>query len=98
MIKLRVGILGATGMVGQRFVTLLADRPWFEIVAVAASKRSADKTYREAMDGRSTLGEGVPGNTADLVMRNASEIDTVVDKVVVVFGAVDITESTGRFR
>ena len=48
--KLRVGILGGTGMVGQRFITLLENHPWFEVVTVAASPRSAGKTYEEAMD------------------------------------------------
>ena len=50
--KLRVGILGATGMVGQRFITLLANHPWYEITALAASPRSAGKTYEEAVGGR----------------------------------------------
>ena len=48
--KLRVGILGGTGMVGQRFITLLENHPWFEVVAIAASGRSAGKTYEEAVD------------------------------------------------
>ena len=47
--KLKVGVLGATGMVGQRFVSLLADHPWYEVVTVAASPRSAGKTYEEAV-------------------------------------------------
>ena len=50
--KLRVGILGATGMVGQRFITLLENHPWFEVVTVAASPRSAGRTYEEAAKGR----------------------------------------------
>ena len=50
--KLRVGILGGTGMVGQRFITLLENHPWFEVVLVAASGRSAGKLYEEAVDGR----------------------------------------------
>ena len=50
--KLRVGILGATGMVGQRFITLLANHLWYEITALAASPRSAGKTYEEAVGGR----------------------------------------------
>ena len=48
MAKLKVGILGATGMVGQRFIALLENHPWFEVVTVAASPRSAGKTYEEA--------------------------------------------------
>ena len=50
--KLRVGILGATGMVGQRFISLLENHPWFEVVTVAASPRSAGKTYEDAVGGR----------------------------------------------
>ena len=50
--KLKAGILGATGMVGQRFISLLADHPYFEIAALAASPRSAGKTYEEAVGGR----------------------------------------------
>ena len=50
--KLRVGILGGTGMVGQRFITLLENHPWFEVVLVAASGRSAGKLYEDAVEGR----------------------------------------------
>lgn len=50
--KLRVGILGATGMVGQRFISLLENHPWFEVTTLAASPRSAGKTYEEAVGGR----------------------------------------------
>ena len=85
MTKLRVGILGATGMVGQRF----------EIVTVAASERSTGKAYREAIKGRWTLGESIPANAADLVVRHALEIDTIVDEVDFVFNAVDIQLPTG---
>ena len=69
MSKLNVGVLGATGMVGQRFVTLLSDHPWFQITSVAASPRSAGKTYREAVEGRWAQPEvEIPGHTADLVV------------------------------
>ena len=57
--KLRVGILGATGMVGQRFITLLANHPWYEITALAASPRSAGKTYEEAVGGRRKTGNTI---------------------------------------
>ena len=57
--KLRVGVLGATGMVGQRFITLLANHPWYEITALAASPRSAGKTYEEAVGGRWKMQCGV---------------------------------------
>ena len=57
--KLKVGILGATGMVGQRFISLLENHPWFEVVTVAASPRSAGKTYEEAMKEVQMVVEGV---------------------------------------
>ena len=58
--KLRVGILGGTGMVGQRFITLLENHPWFEVVLVAASGRSAGKLYEEAVDGRWKMAVDMP--------------------------------------
>ena len=53
--KLRVGILGGTGMVGQRFIALLEDHPWFEVTTIAASPRSAGRTYEEAVEGDEAL-------------------------------------------
>ena len=64
--KLKVGILGATGMVGQRFVTILAEHPWFEIAALAASPRSAGKTYREAVGSRWKMEVPMPEKIADM--------------------------------
>ena len=58
--KLKVGILGATGMVGQRFIALLEDHPWFEVVTVAASPRSAGKTYEEAVGDRWKIDSAMP--------------------------------------
>ena len=58
--KLRVGILGATGMVGQRFISLLENHPWFEVTTVAASPRSAGKTYEEAIGGRWKMDTPMP--------------------------------------
>ena len=58
--KLKVGILGATGMVGQRFISLLEDHPWFEVVTVAASARSAGKTYKEAVGERWKMDTPIP--------------------------------------
>ena len=58
--KLRVGILGATGMVGQRFISLLENHPWFEVVTVAASPSSAGKTYEEAVGGRWKMDTPMP--------------------------------------
>ena len=58
--KLKVGILGGTGMVGQRFISLLENHPWFEVVTIAASARSAGKTYEEAVGGRWKMDTPMP--------------------------------------
>jgi aspartate-semialdehyde dehydrogenase len=97
--KLRVGVLGATGMVGQRFVSLLAEHPWFEVTAVAASATSAGKTYTEAVAGRWTLPGSVPTRVASLVVGNAAEISAVAEQVDFVFCAVDMTkEATAKLE
>lgn len=88
--KLKVGVLGATGMVGQRFVSLLADHPWFELSVVAASPSSAGKSYAEAVSGRWSLNGGVPTNAAALTVVDASDIAKVCDAVDFVFCAVDM--------
>ena len=94
--KLRVGVLGATGIVGQRFVTLLADHPWFEIVAVAASPRSAGKTYEEAVGGRWKMQTPMPENVKNLVVMNVNEVEKVASEVDFVFSAVDMTKEEIR--
>ena len=68
MKKYKVGIIGATGMVGQRFATLLENHPWFEVVLVAASPRSAGKTYKEALGSRWCMDTPLPESMADLVV------------------------------
>ena len=68
MQKYRVGIIGATGMVGQRFITLLADHPWFEIHALAASARSAGMTYEEAVGSRWAMKTPIPEKVAKMVV------------------------------
>src|SRR5580698_1679091 len=73
--KLRVGVVGATGMVGQRFVSLLADHPWFELAAVAASPASAGKPYRDAIAGRWALSTPVPAKAEAMVVADASHVD-----------------------
>jgi aspartate-semialdehyde dehydrogenase len=88
--KLKVGIIGATGMVGQRFVTLLADHPWFEVVCVAASARSAAKTYREALDGRWVMSGPIPKRIGSLTVKNASDITAISNEVDFIFCAVDM--------
>jgi aspartate-semialdehyde dehydrogenase len=97
MPKLKVGILGATGMVGQRFVTLLADHPYFEIVAVAASPRSAGKSYREAVAGRwSQPLVDIPASVGGLIVQKVDEIDGITDKVDFVCCALDMEKDAIR--
>ncbi|MBO5109675.1 MAG: aspartate-semialdehyde dehydrogenase [Clostridia bacterium] len=88
--KMKVGIVGATGMVGQRFITLLADHPYFEITALAASKRSAGRTYAEAVDGRWKMKTPIPEAIAAMTVIDAAEIDKMAELVQFVFCAVDM--------
>ena len=90
--KLKVGVLGATGMVGQRFVSLLADHPWYEVAAVAASPRSAGKTYEEAVGGRWKLEAPMPESVKKLVVMNVNQVEEVASQVDFVFSAVDMTK------
>ena len=90
--KLRVGILGATGMVGQRFIALLENHPWFEVVTVAASPRSAGKTYQEAVGGRWKMDTPMPEAVKNLVVLNVNEVEKVASTVDFVFSAVDMTK------
>lgn len=91
MEKLRVGILGATGMVGQRFVSLLADHPWFEVTSVAASPRSAGKKYLEAVEGRWAMKNAIPRNAQSLIVKRVEEdIGEIADNVDFVFSALDM--------
>lgn len=85
-----VGIIGATGMVGQRFALLLADHPWFKVTALAASPRSAGKTYEEAVSNRWAMTSPVPENLKNIVIDDAADIETVTKKVDFVFCAVDM--------
>jgi len=77
MEKYRVGIVGATGMVGQRFVSLLKDHPWFQVTCVAASARSAGKKYAEAVGDRWAFDWAIPADVADMVVMDAADIDAV---------------------
>ena len=90
--KLRVGILGATGMVGQRFIALLENHPWFEVVTVAASPRSAGKTYEEAVGGRWKMTTPMPEGVKNLIVHNVNEVEAVAETVDFVFSAVDMTK------
>src|SRR5579862_5489605 len=88
--KLKVGVLGATGMVGQRFVSLLEAHPWFDVTVVAASANSAGKSYADAVAGRWTLATPVPAKTAALTVLDASDIARVTAQCDFVFCAVDM--------
>ena len=83
--KLRVGILGATGMVGQRFIALLENHPWYEVVTVAASPRSAGKTYEEAVGGRWKMDTPMPEGVKKLVVANVNEVEKVAARKILRF-------------
>lgn len=89
--KIPVGILGATGMVGQRFISLLNNHPWFEVVCVAASPKSAGKKYREAVGDRWAMEESIPQKVKDLVVLEVEkDLDKIVGQTALVFSALDM--------
>lgn len=90
--KLRVGILGGTGFVGQRFVTILDNHPFFEVVAIAASGRSADKTYYEAVKDRWKLDIPIPESVKNIQVKNVNDIEAIGKEVDFVFCAVDMSK------
>ena len=94
--KLRAGILGATGMVGQRFVTLLSNHPWFEIGVLAASPRSAGKTYEEAVGGRWKMDVPMPESVRCMKVCSVNDIEEVSSAVDLVFSAVDMSKEEIR--
>ena len=94
--KLRVGILGGTGMVGQRFISLLENHPWFEVTTIAASPRSAGKTYLEAVGDRWKMDTPMPEKVKNIVVMNVNEVKKVASEVDFVFSAVDMTKEEIR--
>ena len=96
MQRLKVGIIGATGMVGQRFITLLADHPYFEIAALVASPRSAGRAYREAVDGRWKLATPCPEWVLDMKVVSSDDVETVGALVDFVFCAVSLSKDETR--
>ena len=90
MKKYKVGIIGATGMVGQRFALLLENHPWFEVTALAASARSAGKTYGETVEGRWHMTAELPEKYKDMVILNAENVEEVASKVDFCFCAVNM--------
>ena len=94
--KLKVGILGGTGMVGQRFISLLENHPWFEVTTIAASPRSAGKTYAEAVGDRWKMDTPMPEAVKNIVVMNVNEVEAVSSQVDFVFSAVDMTKDEIR--
>ncbi|MDD5938886.1 MAG: aspartate-semialdehyde dehydrogenase [Clostridiales bacterium] len=97
MEKFKVGIIGCTGMVGQRFITLTCGHPWFELTALAASPRSAGKTYAQAVEGRWKLEVPMPDQVRDMVVMDAeADIEKIASQVDFVFSAVDMKKEEIR--
>lgn len=94
--KFKVGILGGTGMVGQRFITLLENHPWFEVTTIAASSRSAGKTYGEAVDGRWKMEAPLPESKKNITVMDVSDVEHVASDVDFVFSAVDMSKDEIR--
>ena len=92
----RVGIVGATGMVGQRFAVLLENHPWFTVTALAASGRSAGKTYAQATEGRWLMQSPLPESMKNQIVQDANDIQAMKDKVDFVFCAVDMKKEEIR--
>ena len=91
MNKLKVGVIGGTGMVGQRFVSLLAEHPWFQLTVIAASARSAGKTYEEAIGGRWAIDVPMPEAAKSIVVKDAvADMADIASEVDFVFSAVDM--------
>ena len=90
MKQFRVGVVGATGMVGQRFVSLLENHPWFHLEVVAASSRSAGKTYEEAVGARWAMPGKMPEEAKKMIVMDASQVKEVASKVDFIFCAVDM--------
>lgn len=91
--KFRVGIIGATGMVGQRFITLLDDHPWFQVVCLAASPRSAGQEYGTLMANRWAMTKSIPERIKSIVIEDASNISIVKEQVDFIFCAVDMKKA-----
>ena len=94
--KLKVAVLGATGMVGQRFLTILENHPWFEVAVLAASPRSAGKTYEEAVGGRWKLDIPMPEKYKSMKVVNVNEVASVAEQVDFCFSAVDMSKDEIR--
>lgn len=90
MNKIKVGVLGATGMVGQRYIKLLENHPWFEVTYVAASPRSAGQLYKDSVKNRWLIGENIPAGVADLMVEDANIAEKALGKCQFVFSALEL--------
>ncbi|MCR4693955.1 MAG: aspartate-semialdehyde dehydrogenase [Pseudobutyrivibrio sp.] len=90
--KLKVGILGGTGMVGQRFISLLENHPWFEVTTIAASPRSAGQKYVDAVGDRWKMDTPMPEAVKNIIVKNVNEVEEVAKEVDFVFSAVDMSK------
>ena len=90
MAKMKVGVLGATGMVGQRYIKLLENHPYFEVSYVAASPRSAGKLYKDAVSSRWLIGENIPEGVANLTVEDANDPSKAIGKCTFVFSALEM--------
>ncbi len=90
--KIKVSVLGATGMVGQRFITLLEKHPWFEIIDVAASKSSENKSYYEAVKNKWVLNKPIPEFAKKFILRHVEDFEKIPKKVEIVFSAIDLSQ------
>ena len=94
--KFKVGILGGTGMVGQRFIALLENHPWFEVTTIAASERSEGLSYEKAVEGRWKMSTPIPEAVKNIKVMNVNEVEKVASTVDFVFSAVDMTKDEIR--
>ena len=88
--KIKVGVLGATGMVGQRYIKLLEDHPWFEVTYVAASPRSAGQLYKDAVANRWLIGAEIPAGVQNLMVEDANLAEKAIGKCQFVFSALEL--------
>ena len=96
MKQYKVGVVGATGMVGQRFITLLENHPWFKLTALAASARSAGKTYEDAVGSRWLMKTPMPEAVKKMVVLDASKVEEVAAQVDFVFCAVNMKKDESK--
>ena len=94
MNRIKVGILGATGMVGQNYIRLLADHPWFEINYVAASPSSSGQKFEDAVSGRWHMKTQIPDNVRDLIVGDANQVSRAIGQCDIVFSAVEMDKAS----